>query len=476
MNTPVTWGFVEMYGKNVEELSFPSSLPCTPTTHKHYVSSNKKKKVNTLTIQKNKNLKKVHNDMKYLIKKYGLYYLNFRYNNKNIQYSLKSDDLFYCNILKYKIVKIINMNLDDLKIKNHYSVNFSLDIKPDYSKGETDEIAEKMAKKVLNKMTNINTNNMSSDIIKIKTSSDNAMTLKEATEKFINNKILKNKVSKATVNKYHGTFKYLFLLKDKDTQITKMTSKFFKDMQNILINIPVNYFKYKKYKEVPLNDVLKIDVQKIANKTINVYFIILKDLFEYLVYEEYIDINPVTVKPLQEEDSGYIEYTDKEIEKLLNIKDVSILNIIKMGLYTGMRIGEIAELKKIDISENCFNIQHGKTKNSKRQIPIHQELKDIVDHNIKYNDSEFLFLNGNKNIMTKKMSKVLKTLIPIPKKSFHSLRKNFIQKLHSHKPKLDYYVINNLSGHTTKDLNFNVYNRGKLDINDLTEAINSVKY
>jgi len=121
--------------------------------HFYCVPKKKKTKYNTLTIQKNQNLKKINNDIKYLIYKNKFYYLNFRYNNKNIQLSLKSDDLLFYNILKFKIIEIINMNIEDFKLKSKYSVNFSLDIKPDYSKGETDEIAELMAKKVLDNET-----------------------------------------------------------------------------------------------------------------------------------------------------------------------------------------------------------------------------------------------------------------------------------------------------------------------------------
>ena len=50
-----------------------------------------------------------------------------------------------------------------------------------------------------------------------------------------------------------------------------------------------------------------------------------------------------------------------------------------IALYSGMRLSEICELKKSDISEDCFHIHKDKTSAASRVVPINSVLKTIIN-------------------------------------------------------------------------------------------------
>ena len=81
-----------------------------------------------------------------------------------------------------------------------------------------------------------------------------------------------------------------------------------------------------------------------------------------------------------EPDEGKRPYRAEELRKLLNGKprDPALLDLIKMGALTGMRLEEIYRLRVRDVESGFFMVRVGKTANARRKVPIHPDLEGIV--------------------------------------------------------------------------------------------------
>jgi len=294
------------------------------------------------------------------------------------------------------------------------------------------------------------------------------ITLKDAFEKFIAHKDLVDKVSVSSLNTYNTAYKYILLFYNENTNIHSLKSIDFKNMQKKFMKLPKNSLTNKPSKEL------------MTNHAINKYFQIYKTLFDYLEYEEIVKSNPVKVKPLAKTVSNKVEFSNTDIKNIFNANiDQDVKDFIKVGLYTGLRIGELASITKNDItiSNNTYfiTVVSGKTANAARQIPVHSKIKAIILNQIKANDANTLFFK-NKNIATKKINKVLRTVITHKDKSFHSTRKNFTAKLYENYAQYEVYI-KVLVGHSTKDnITFYTYAGQKLDNNMKIKMTESIKY
>ena len=151
---------------------------------------------------------------------------------------------------------------------------------------------------------------------------------------------------------------------------------------------------------------LKIDhIQKIADEsgknkpTLKKFKILMKGLFEYAVIHgiipkdrniiEYLDIskagnpNALNRKP----------FTTDEIDKLWEVVDSSeYISVILILIYSGLRIGELLDLKKseVNLTERYFDIVKSKTDAGIRLVPIARVILPFVEHWMNKNDCEYL--------------------------------------------------------------------------------------
>lgn len=81
-----------------------------------------------------------------------------------------------------------------------------------------------------------------------------------------------------------------------------------------------------------------------------------------------------------EPDEGKRPYKAEELRKLLNGKprDPALLDLIKLGALTGMRLEEIYRLRVRDVEDGFFLVRVGKTANARRKVPIHPDLEGLV--------------------------------------------------------------------------------------------------
>lgn len=81
-----------------------------------------------------------------------------------------------------------------------------------------------------------------------------------------------------------------------------------------------------------------------------------------------------------EPDEGKRPYRPEEMRKLLNGKPrvPALLDLIRLGALTGMRLEEIYRLRVRDVAEGFFMVRDGKTVNARRRVPVHEDLGGIV--------------------------------------------------------------------------------------------------
>ncbi len=466
---------------------------------------------------------------KYLIKRGKNYYFCKKINGKIIRISLKSSNLQYCKMLRDKIIESLNMN-DEKEIINkilnktnitkkeaekiytkeqlkEYDEQYELvkEIKLSESdKNEylneifaddikTDKKIKELEKKKENEIYNIvkELNKKLSDNDKNFTTNNNQNTneLIENIDEYFNNFLEHQKqykqISDSSIKAYKASYRYLKYFINQDKNIS-LNFKTFKQIQQYFTQLPKNFFKYKKYYSKPINKILELKhIEPLNNKTINGHINNFKTFFDYLLYEEIIENNPLTnIKPLPESDEiKRLEYTKAELENIFNSNiEKEYLNICKVALYTGFRFEEILSLKKKDIKDNFIylTLKSSSSKKHERIMPIHPNLIKTINYQKRNNKGSYLFFNGNiDNEVTnvgKRVNRKLKTIISDKNKTFHSFRKNFAQELELNttaEEKIKKYLL----GHSfNKDVTHTVYNRGKVNTDKLIECINQITF
>lgn len=333
--------------------------------------------------------------------------------------------------------------------------------------------------------------NVSSIVTKI-AHKDNAIgiTIGKCWEDFITQKRTLEKRASSTIKQYESSRNYLSLFYSDDTDIGVFTKKIFRDLLVMYTQLPKYTFNNHSYKNMSIQELMDLKVEKLNSKTINAKFINYKELFAFLVYQEIISENVVDVKTLAENDSDKVQYTEDDIKKIFESNlDDSIKNLCKIALYTGMRIGEILLLKthNIDLIEDiaCIAIIKGdtrtKTKNAVRNIPIHEKIKDLIEQCKQASSNNYLFYNGTETnedkivqVETKRINKELNKIIATPTKTFHSLRKNFSTKLYETSADKESFI-KVLMGHSVRgNITLSIY--GKADLRELLNMVNKIDY
>jgi len=230
-----------------------------------------------------------------------------------------------------------------------------------------------------------------------------------------------------------------------------------------------------------MNDFKDIEYDTLSNQYINELFKYFNQCFIFFEYENFITDNIVESRTLKKNTKHILNFEDEEIKILMDeMSCQKSKDIFKVGLFTGMRISEIANLKNknIDFKDKIITITDSKTKSGIRKIPIHNQILSIFKNYITDNSDSLVF-DSSVNQLTKLMDRRIKKVINITGKSFHSTRKNFTQKLYEleQKDKIKENTIKRLLGHSNKDnFSFEVYNLNKIDIDILKESINLIEY
>ena len=236
---------------------------------------------------------------------------------------------------------------------------------------------------------------------------------------------------------------------------------------------------------------IKIDhLQKMADEsgkntpTLKKFKILMKALFDYAVIHgiitkdrhitEYINIaqagnpNALDRKP----------FSQSEIKKIWKSVDSNeYMSVILMLIYSGVRIGELLDLKKSDVNieERCFNVVESKTDAGVRTVPIANKVLHYFENWINKNDCEYLISTPDGNKMDYRNYydsywKPLMNLLGMENHRPHDTRHTCVSLLTA--AKVDERYIQKIVGHKGQNVTRAVYTH--LEIKDLLDEIDKI--
>jgi integrase len=216
----------------------------------------------------------------------------------------------------------------------------------------------------------------------------------------------------------------------------------------------------------------------------SLYYRTLKAAFNKALVWNYIEANPFNkIKSPKVPQSFPIFISESELIEILNNTEMQLMkNIFTIAFYTGMRLGELLNMKWnwIDFTQNIITIKNSAEFNSKnkreRIIPIHQKVKIVLQtlYQLGKDQDNFIFsrndrLKLNEDFVSKQFKKAVRAAKLNDKIHFHSLRHSFASALVQRGISL--YAVKELLGHgnikTTQ-----VYSHLQKD--NLMEAVSSL--
>ena len=280
----------------------------------------------------------------------------------------------------------------------------------------------------------------------------------------------------------------------------EMTTNFKSNIRNL----PKNRNKNPLYRDKDFHELVKMNVKDtISITTINKHLGWCSSFYEWSINHGYSNTNPFkglklkrTVRPRDERD----RFSESELKKIFGKENyIHFTNIEKgryelywtplIGVFTGLRLGEITSLYNDNIREIsgnhrekrwCFDIveepdrtdKNLKTLSSRRIIPIHNTLIELgliefiellkkkdpkrerVFQELKHKKGGY-----NQNVSRWFNSRYLTSLgLKTDKKNFHSFRHTVSD--HLKQKGVEPHFINQLLGHTQKDISSDRYGEG----------------
>ena len=189
-------------------------------------------------------------------------------------------------------------------------------------------------------------------------------------------------------------------------------------------------------------------------------------------------------------------YEAQELVRLLTADPRSVVgeryglvlfDLIRLGLLTGCRIGELCQLRIEDVlgSQQAFRIPQGKTENARRIMPVHRVGWPIIQRRIASSSDGWIFSgltpagpDGKRSwIVVKRYATFRQAVLgQSGAVDFHSFRRSFatyLERASTHSMAVNSSVIAELMGHVKPTLALAVYSSG-LVTSQLRAAIDAL--
>jgi integrase len=313
------------------------------------------------------------------------------------------------------MTKEIDMDFKLFKKRDYYYVDFWLDGKryKKTTKSKRRNDAEIIAKRIISETLE-------------EIYGQTEMTLSQLISKYINHIQRENKTWKTKVSMIKLFFEFIG-----DLKLSKISPGMCEDF---------------------LNDLSKRNITK---ATVNRYIATFKHMFNKAIDWELMERNPMMRVKKSRETPRMRFFTTNELERLIaaayEMSKENISNnqtifyyILMTAIYSGMRLGEIINLKWMDIQDENFTIQKSKS-GGKRKIPVKDELMDILLELPTDNEYIFPLYRRESDVITKIWHKV-RERAGIKEGRFHDLRHTFGSNLI--KSGVDIVTVKELLGHS----------------------------
>lgn len=222
-------------------------------------------------------------------------------------------------------------------------------------------------------------------------------------------------------------------------------------------------FKHStKLYDIPLSAVTLPQLQRVVDENAKSrsykqqYIIAYKSLFDYAMRYGYIkqDISKMLVNTAQITKPKVNIFSYEEYKAMPRQYD--------LFFYTGLRVGEMLDLRAEDIENDVIHVHGTKTANSLRLVPLHPCLKDLIPSKGKVWQYENCYTKLLNN-----MQEYSEGHTP------HDMRKTFATVCYL--SGIDDVVTKRLMGHAIKDLTHSTYIKNN-DLMILKNAINTLDY
>ncbi len=290
--------------------------------------------------------------------------------------------------------------------------------------------------------------------------------IKEA-YKFMANFTVPNKSMCHDLNESHKQNNSILLLKFKDEYVEHITpTKSISYVRSVRLSFRM---LIEFTGDILLNNLEPQIIDKFITHTFvrtprgsSLYYRTLKAAFSKAVLWNYIQDNPFKkIKSPKVAKAFPVFISETELQSILkNTKEVYLRDLFLTAFYTGMRLGELVNMKWywIDMKQNQITVQCSETfttKNKKsRIIPLSQSLKNLFINRLPkifnitndgYVFSRVIGAKLNEDFISKKFKEAVRAAKLDDKIHFHTLRHSFASLLVQRGVSL--YVVKELLGH-----------------------------
>lgn len=186
---------------------------------------------------------------------------------------------------------------------------------------------------------------------------------------------------------------------------------------------------------------------------------LLIQLYDWGMKYEIVDKNYAKLTDVIPRPAAKIErvvFSDSELDKLWKMRYMECVDMVLVGLYTGLRPGEICTLesKNVNLQER-YMVGGSKTKAGiNRIIPIHDKIFEIISSHI---GTGRLFKIDNNNVSYNLYARRFRAIVSALDASHspHDTRHTFITK--SKQAGMDDFCLKLIVGHAINDITENVY-------------------
>ncbi len=306
-----------------------------------------------------------------------------------------------------------------------------------------------------------------------------------------------------TTEKYRANLAVCAEIIGVTTPVSDVDKTTIRDLRDTLSRLPANWSKLW-----PDESSVRIAAREHSEDTrflnpasVNAYLVALSSFFSWCVDEGYASANPVSGIRATERGRAEEKRDPFTIQQLQIIFDAPIYrgcrssskwnktgNVIVrdtrywmpiMGLYSGMRLGELLSLQRRDVLQeegvSYFNIRRAKTDAGVRKVPVHPELircrfLPYIDN---FTDNQPLFGDCSQKAYSKFFRRFQESIgLDDPKLVFHSFRHSFTDGLRS--ARIEESIAKVLLGHSDGSVTSR-YGAGYA-MRILNEAISSVEF
>lgn len=235
--------------------------------------------------------------------------------------------------------------------------------------------------------------------------------------------------------------------------------------------------------------------EQVAGQTLQNWLTCLGSLYEFALrtYDAIPEGNPFHGHNLEARRTieSYEPFTTRQLVTLVENAGEELQSVILIGLYSGMRLDEIASLKRDDIVEidgiRVFSVTKSKTKAGIRCVPIHSMVLPIVERWLSLKSGEYLLPTANRiqradgkkgPYYSQAFTRLRDKMIPeaTNRQCYHSLRGHLITQLD--RKGIEETRIGTITGQVEKKAKteaFRTYSAGPL-MKELKQIIELVSY